>query len=182
MRLAANSPCTWWARSGVTAWNFLETFTVWLSFRGEFITFLTNKNFSNSGEDISEYHEESKTFITRWCMNITYLTVNSLDHFWIWVRKIIDVYGQQSANNLSGLQSPSCLCLCLLLHFWLHSSTVSRQKCRRGLLIPFLSLAHKTTCPPALHRGTAHRGGPRMCEEARFWAWNKNSRQVEEKI
>lgn len=194
MGLAANSPCTWRARSGVTAWDILATVTGWLSFRGEFITFLTNKDFSNSGWDISEYHEGLKTFITRCCAHITHSTVNNLDYFWILSPiKCIDGPGRGRVKTtpLGCSYSPSCFHFCSLLYFWLLNSPISRQKSRRGWLILFLPLPHKPTSPPALHRRTACGGGLQpttasnstaagskspLHEAAELRTWNKHSR------
>lgn len=197
MGLVANSPRTWWARSGVTAWDFLETVTGWLSFRGKFITFLSNKNFSSSGENISEYHEGSNTFITRCCMHIAHSTLNSLDYFWVLSSiKFIDrpECGRVQTTPLGCSYSLSCLCFCSLLHFWLHDRPVSRQGSWRGWLLRFLPLPPKPTSHPALHQGTGHNrklcylqpmavskattagSESPLCEEAELQTWNKHSR------
>lgn len=116
MGFAASSPCTWRARSGVTAWDFLYTVSGWLSFRGEFITFLIDKNFSNSGEAISEYHEKTHCKTVR----TSHSTVHNPDYFCISSStKVTEDSGRSrvQATHLACSYTPSCLCLSSLFTF-----------------------------------------------------------------
>lgn len=157
MGFAASSPCTWRPRSGVTAWDFLYTVSGWLSFRGEFITFLIDKNFSNSGEAISEYHEKThcKTLCAHHTQQFT-TQITSASRVPQKSQRIQDAVECKPpiwlavTHRLASVSLP-------FLHFWLHKSPVS-GRVDSFFLIPLL---YRPASPPALHRRIAHGGRPR---------------------